>query len=1197
MRHCLNGKTPTEHRTLPLAPKPALFSFSKSSTTTDLDLDDFQDESRLEPLRSASAPSSARDSLVGVSSFFNIKCEQDAVLALSLSLNGLYDAKDADSENNALKVANSSALGSQTFAPSEKGETKGLTSMLDQQFIHEEKVYLESSPSESESLISQPRPEKAGARKPTAFRRSCLNSKDLEPSLSSVLETLDTEGSSSQSSARNSLDLSTYASFVSSASIAHSINSEVLVDGENGTDNVVYKSSPESVVPDSEDQYGLRYRGRDGVNFTSSATNFFIPTRRKESPYESVRAVSEFGFSSSSSAPFPPPKSSLRAKTSSKKITTNGSTTVADKPKAITRKLSDPEAFAKAHPASPNLHSRATSHRSERTSEKSSRSQAASIPIRLQSLDHLKSHSADALTDVQFNKHKHIIEELIDTEGIYLDVAREREDLFTPRDLKLIFINIEEIICFAEGFLSALNSSTVEGGPPMVGKVFVDKHEELQKVYSQYFKMHEVSNSHLQELYTTHPAISRFLSECDAELKNHSKAWDLHSLLIKPIQRVLKYPLLIKELLSAANVGDFDRDNLAQACKLIQSTADYYNELKRRKDAIDRIIGPKSKKTELHIRAELNKKFFRGAFQLRKMAGIKAKTVDEEYNLLAKRFNAQEALLRQFWDEVQRWTLAVEDTYNLQHRQARGFLALYAPSRLEGANPCSYPLFSAEFSKIALTLSQEVVSFLNYEVYTVLYEKVNHLIRLFNTPALLMKKRDRKLQDYDILSSKESKGSLVESAQAYQLINQELISELPRFLALSREMFGILAMRFSWIQQEVYRRPAQQLARLLLAFEHPHHPEDNIVRIYNSRTLGDGVLDPFVKAARAIINSGGPSDASGARLARSISTDVVPRTELISPTNTISCTIDGNRVKDSRILQPSATVSYSHQAAPYPGPPSQLLSPDKGDLQDEAGPPLRGEAKEEQRNEHEKENEPSDNDSVSALDGSFVTSNDQDTRRDHLVDMETSTLGFTLMSIFDEPPKPPKKDPSERGFNSLRSNRTRPVANHLIHAKSSSTLEKTILNEIGKDYPADRDSICASDKDSGAFLSRQTSHASTTGTYGTLKLKGRFGSSESLKSNTTISSYRPSGMVSGVSLSARSSRKGGAPRHKPRPVLFECRAAFPYLAASETELELAPGMELRVFKCSSATSCPWWYGEDAATGARGWFPSSFCKRI
>lgn len=72
------------------------------------------------------------------------------------------------------------------------------------------------------------------------------------------------------------------------------------------------------------------------------------------------------------------------------------------------------------------------------------------------------------------------------------------------------------------------------------------------------------------------------------------------SLLIKPVQRVLKYPLLLREILSLTSPTHDDHDDLSAAVKEIQEVADNINEIKRRKDIVEKIVGDK-KKTEMNV--------------------------------------------------------------------------------------------------------------------------------------------------------------------------------------------------------------------------------------------------------------------------------------------------------------------------------------------------------------------------------------------------------------------------------------------------------------------------------------------------------------------------------------------------------------------------------------------------------------------
>lgn len=63
-----------------------------------------------------------------------------------------------------------------------------------------------------------------------------------------------------------------------------------------------------------------------------------------------------------------------------------------------------------------------------------------------------------------------------------------------------------------------------------------------------------------------------------------TSAFDLHSLLLKPIQRVLKYPLLLQELLKNTDPNHVDYNDLRSALNCMQEVASYINEIKRRRD-------------------------------------------------------------------------------------------------------------------------------------------------------------------------------------------------------------------------------------------------------------------------------------------------------------------------------------------------------------------------------------------------------------------------------------------------------------------------------------------------------------------------------------------------------------------------------------------------------------------------------------
>ena len=67
-------------------------------------------------------------------------------------------------------------------------------------------------------------------------------------------------------------------------------------------------------------------------------------------------------------------------------------------------------------------------------------------------------------------------------------------------------------------------------------------------------------------------------------LRSHVQCWDLPSILIKPMQRILKYPLLLGDLVKYTEDDHPDKKHLISASKLMGEIANQINEVKRRKD-------------------------------------------------------------------------------------------------------------------------------------------------------------------------------------------------------------------------------------------------------------------------------------------------------------------------------------------------------------------------------------------------------------------------------------------------------------------------------------------------------------------------------------------------------------------------------------------------------------------------------------
>ena len=75
-------------------------------------------------------------------------------------------------------------------------------------------------------------------------------------------------------------------------------------------------------------------------------------------------------------------------------------------------------------------------------------------------------------------------------------------------------------------------------------------------------------------------AISIDKREQYTQAKKECRSLDLESFLIKPVQRVCKYPLLLRELERATEPDHIDYEDIAAAFEQIQSSVNSINETK-----------------------------------------------------------------------------------------------------------------------------------------------------------------------------------------------------------------------------------------------------------------------------------------------------------------------------------------------------------------------------------------------------------------------------------------------------------------------------------------------------------------------------------------------------------------------------------------------------------------------------------------
>ncbi|KAL1261189.1 hypothetical protein QQF64_009016 [Cirrhinus molitorella] len=198
------------------------------------------------------------------------------------------------------------------------------------------------------------------------------------------------------------------------------------------------------------------------------------------------------------------------------------------------------------------------------------------------------------------DKLRKVICELVETERTYVKdlnclIGRyltplQKESFLSQDELDVLFGNLPEMLEFQVEFLK-----TLEDGTRLVPDLEkLERVEEFKKIlfslggsflyYADRFKIYSAfcaSHTKVPKVLVkakTDAAFKAFLDERNPK-QQHSST--LESYLIKPIQRVLKYPLLLRELHSLTDPDSEEHYHLNVAMKAMNTVASHINEMQK----------------------------------------------------------------------------------------------------------------------------------------------------------------------------------------------------------------------------------------------------------------------------------------------------------------------------------------------------------------------------------------------------------------------------------------------------------------------------------------------------------------------------------------------------------------------------------------------------------------------------------------
>lgn len=144
------------------------------------------------------------------------------------------------------------------------------------------------------------------------------------------------------------------------------------------------------------------------------------------------------------------------------------------------------------------------------------------------------------------------------------------------------------------------NSDTddVKDRQTVIGPAFIRNIERMRIAHEGFLRTSDVANKRLIDIQQD-PTVQVWLNECNEVAKDLTAAWNLDSLLIKPMQRITKYPNLIAQLLQYTPEDHPDRERLVAARVSVENAILDINKTKKNFELVGQIVGRKRKESDV----------------------------------------------------------------------------------------------------------------------------------------------------------------------------------------------------------------------------------------------------------------------------------------------------------------------------------------------------------------------------------------------------------------------------------------------------------------------------------------------------------------------------------------------------------------------------------------------------------------------
>ncbi|XP_044516152.1 dynamin-binding protein [Gracilinanus agilis] len=393
--------------------------------------------------------------------------------------------------------------------------------------------------------------------------------------------------------------------------------------------------------------------------------------------------------------------------------------------------------------------------------------------------------------------------------------------------------------CYRRTAPSTLRRSEFVQKRKKKGPVFLEHRDELEGVYKVYCQNHDEAIA-LLEIYEKEEKIQKHLLEYLENLKSLYSEWgcanyiNLGSFLIKPVQRVMRYPLLLMELLNSTPESHPDKVPLTSAVLAVKEINANINEYKRRKDLVlkyrkgdEDSLMEKISKLNIH---SIIKKSNRVSSHLKHLTGFAPQIKDEAFEETEKNFRMQERLIKSFIRDLSLYLQHIRESACMKVLAA---ISMWDVCMEKGNGDLE------QFEKVHRYISDQLFTDFKERTERLVISPLNQLLSMFTGPHKLVQKRFDKLLDFyncteraEKLKDKKTLEELQSARNNYEALNAQLLDELPKFRHYAQGLFSNCIHGYAEAHCDFVQRALEELQPLLALLKVADR-EGNLIAIFH----------------------------------------------------------------------------------------------------------------------------------------------------------------------------------------------------------------------------------------------------------------------------------------------------------------------------------------------------------------------------